>query len=222
MGFLDFLFGGDEKNPADAAMPYLDQISGVGKQYLEPYIQPGMQAQQMAQSQYDAMSGDPMAYLNKLMEGYKPSQGYQYREKRLSDALGNTAAAGGYRGTKEDQIAQAELINALMGSDIQQYLQNVQGIQGRGLQGQENTINRGYGASNTLADYLGSALNAQAGLQLQGANAQNQARQANRQGLMKFLTPLIGAGVGFAAGGPPGAILGMSASQGGNVAGAFK
>ena len=46
---LGSLFG-DNSNPANAAMPYLNQISPLLQQYLSPYINQG-------QSAYGVMSG---------------------------------------------------------------------------------------------------------------------------------------------------------------------
>ena len=44
--------GGGMSNPADSARPYLNQIPGTVKPYLEPYIQGGAPAQRDAMQAY--------------------------------------------------------------------------------------------------------------------------------------------------------------------------
>jgi hypothetical protein len=89
----DLLSGGS--NPADAANPYLDQISGVAHEAYDPFIQRGQEAGGIMSEQFGQMSQDPTAFINALMQGYKPSEGYQFQEGEMGRAAANTAAAGG-------------------------------------------------------------------------------------------------------------------------------
>jgi hypothetical protein len=196
------------KNPAESAMPYLNQIPGVGRQYHDPFIQAGQQAQGQTRPIYEQMAQDPTAFLNALMEGYTPSRGYQTREKVLSQALRNSAAQGGYAGTPYAQREQGELINDLLGGDQQQYLGNLMGIQGQGLGGLEGMIGRGYQSSGNLADYIGNALGNQGGLAYQGQAQLNQGKydqMRNRSQLwgdiIKAMGSAAGGGGGFGGGG---------------------
>lgn len=211
-----------DPNPADNAMNYLNQVPGVAKQYLEPYIQPGMQAQNQLQNLYAPnnevsqgyrkMSSNPMDYVNEIMRGYEPSAGYKYKENRALQAMRNSANAGGFAGTQNDQEEQARTVNGLMGEDMQQFLQNIFGTQQQGLGGLERMMagragtlepiaQRGYGASGDLANIIGSNLGQQAGLSFQGQRQQNfgkgLARQ-NRMGLFKDIAGMFG---GFGGGG---------------------
>ncbi len=199
-----------KKDKTEDPMKYLNQIPDMARQQLDPYVQRGNQAHEMAQGQYNQMTQNPTDFLNQLMSGYQPSQGYQYRSNVLNRDMGNTAAAGGFAGTQEDQRQRAELINSLMGQDMQQYLGNVLGIQGTGLQGQEYTQNRGFGASTDLANILGTNLTQQAGLRFK----QGQQRQQDKSGWMKLLPSILGAGIGALSGGPGGALAGFQAGQG--------
>lgn len=218
-------------NPANAAMPYLNQIAPLGRQYYDPFIGQGQQSSAVANPIYNRMSQDPNAYLNSLgqqqnpvfgdstqnptdflnsiMRNYSPSEGYRFKEKELSRAAQNSAAQGGFAGTRTSQMEQADLVRGLLGDDSQQYLQNVLnirglqgnerqqhlqnafGVQGTGLQGQERNIGRGYESSGAIADYLGNVLGAQAGLQFQGQGQQNQnmldARNAGMQQQNAFM-----------------------------------
>lgn len=220
MGFFSFLSGGSSRggNAADAAMPYLNQIPGVGKQYYEPYINAGREVDPFLRQQYERQYSDPYAILNEIMGNYQPSAGYQFKKNLLSKEYGNNAAAGGYRGTDIDQLQQGQLISGLLGEDMQQYLQNVGNIKERGLGGYENISNRGYESSGALADFLGSNLSQQGSLAFQGA-AQ---RSAQKSALINALLSAGAQGAGAYFGGK-GLGQGLSGLGGGGaVPGSFK
>jgi hypothetical protein len=198
---LDSISGAN-RNPADKAMPYLNQVPQVGQQYYNPYVQQGQQASQNVNQQYQQLTQDPQSFLNQIMAGYKPSTGYSQQSDEALRAANNSAAAAGNLGTSYDQQNRAKLVQSLMGNDMQQYLQNVLGIYGTGLQGQQNTANQGYNASGQLADYLGNNLGAQAGLAYQGDAFKTQQRGNFLNSLISGASRAAGAGVfgGGAAG----------------------
>lgn len=192
------------KNPAEAAMPYLNQIPGVGQKYHDPFIQSGQQAQGITQPIYQNLAQNPQAFLDALMRGYSPSEGYKYKENVLGRAMQNTAAQGGYAGTPYSQMEQGSLIRGLLGEDQQQYLQNVLGLQGQGLSGLEGMIGRGYQSSGGLADYIGNVLGSQAGLAFQGQAGLNQQKydqNANKSRFWGDIAKSIGAAMGGGGGG---------------------
>lgn len=198
-------------NPSQATAPYLQRAAQYGQQAYNPFIQEGQQTGNQLFPTQDQMAQNPVDYYNQLMSQYQPSQGYQYRESQLNKAAGNTAAAGGFAGTENDIANRTELINALMGQDMQQFLQNVLGIQGAGLQGQEERVNRGFGASHGLANYMGEVSGAQAGNAYAGQANRNQ----GRAGVYSALSGLIGP-VGNALGNMSSS---MSPSQGPTMGG---
>ena len=182
---LKGIFGGG-KNPADAAQPYLNQIPGVGHQYYDPYVSAGRDASSTTKSQYENLINDPQGFLDKIMQGYNPSSGFQFKKDQLQKALGGSAAAGGYAGTTGDQYMQGEGVDNLLSEDMQQYLQNVLGLYNTGLSGEEGIAGRGYNASSSLADLLGGGLNQQANLAFQGQQQQNTNKNALMNSLMKL------------------------------------
>lgn len=208
MGFLDKLFGGN-KNPADSAMPYLNQIPGVAHQYYDPFVQQGMNAYNVMNPQLEGMASDPSAFLDKILQGYQPSRSYQMKFDEGSRAAGNSAAAGGMRGSINDITAQSRLADSLMGEDMQQWLSNVLGIQGRGLQGLGNLYNTGYDASGRLSSDLTNNLGNQGQLAFQGQREKNQ----------RF-NDLLG-GLGGALGGLAGLPMGGGMTLGGKLASRF-
>lgn len=158
------LFGGKGKYTGASPEDHLQQASQMGRETFDPYIKRGFGAQEQASGQYGKMAGNPMDFLNQIISGYKPSEGYKFKEKHALNAARNSAAAGGISGTYNDQLGQSELVNGLLDQDMQQWLQNVLGIQGAGLGGLENEAGRGFGASQSLAELLGNISGSRAGL----------------------------------------------------------
>lgn len=214
MGFLSGIFGGG-KNPANAAMPYLNQIPGVAQQNLGPYAQQGQQQANQNQQTYAQMVSDPAAFHAALRATYTPSEGYKFREKNYLKAASGAAAAGGQRGSQADQEAQMRLVQGLLGEDEGAYLDRLYNVLGTGLQGNEYGANRGFTASSDLANILASNLSQQGGLAYKGQENRNSQNDATR----KFLMQAIGAGLG-AFGGPAGMAAGanIGASLGGQTA----
>ena len=201
MSILSKLFGGS--NAGDAAMPYLNQIPGVGHDAYDPYITEGRTAGQNVQGQYEGLMNDPTGFINKLMQAYQPSEGYQFQKGELSKAMGNTAASGGFAGTSFDQGQQAKGIQGLLSQDMQQFLSNALGVYGTGLQGEQGISDRGYDATGKLTDILGGNLNQQGGLAFQGQQQKN----ANRSAAINALIKSLGVAAGGAATGGLGGLF---------------
>lgn len=210
MGFFDsagdFLFGED---PSKKANKYLEQIAPIVKEQYEPYVQYGREAYGNMSPIFQNMSSDPAAFLESLLASYEPSRAYGLARDEALRAAGATAAAGGTRGSIEDISDQARIADSLLGNDMQQWLNNVLGIQGTGLTGQSNIFNTGFNASTNLASDLANALGSQASLAYQGQSQRN----ANRQGLFS--------GLAGAAGGLAGLPMAGGGSVGGNFLGKY-
>lgn len=166
----------------------LGEILKYGREQYQPYINQGYESQGRANHQYNRMSGDPMSFLNEIINGYKPSEGYRFKEKKALEAARNSAAQGGFTGTPQDQAQQSELATGLADQDVQQWLQNVLGVQGAGLSGQQHVADTGYHASQSLSDLLGNAYGAKAGL----AQRELEQSRANQSGMLGGLSGLIG------------------------------
>lgn len=207
MAFLDFLTGGTKNNAADAAMPYLNQVAGIGQQNYSPYNQQGGQAFQQAGSIYGQQASDPAAFLEKLRNSYSMSGGYQMKMQDALKAAQGAAAAGGYAGNPEDIKYQMELAQNLGDLGFQDYYNQVTGLQNTGLQGLTHQGDVGFQGAGQLSDYLAGALGSQANAAYSGQAQKNQ----NQAGL---LSSLLG-GAGAALGGPLGGYLGKNLFGGG-------
>lgn len=173
MGILDSLLGAFGMDPAGAAQKYVEKIPGAVSPYYKPFIEEGEQARGQLTPQYEQMMQDPSAFINALMGQYEPSKGYQFQKEEMGQAAANTAAAGGFRGTPYDIEQQEKLTQGLLGQDMQQWLQNVLGVQQRGIAGEETGAQRGYEAGRGYGDILGQNLQTMGGLA--GQQAQQRA-----------------------------------------------
>ena len=195
-------------SPRSAAMPYFQKAEGL----YDPYVQQGQQAYGQLNPIYSQMASDPGAYLDSLMKGYAPSESYKQKFGQMSQAAANTAAAGGMRGSLSDIQNQAGLAQSLMGEDMQQWLQNVMGMQGAGLQGLGHFYDTGYDATNNLSNIYGT--------EGQLAYRDQADKNAKRAQMIKALTSMLGTGAGLAIAGPMGgAFGGMLGGQFGNMFG---
>ena len=209
------------ENPGGQALGMLNRNPAIGHQYYDPFIQQGQEAGNQLfpiQNQFagiqQQMGNNPTGFLDQLMSQYKPSEGYKYREKNLMQGAHNTAASGGFAGTEGDVRNRSELVNSLMGQDMQQFLQNVLGIQGQGMNpdlaglgGLSERVGRGYNASSALADYLGDTNSMMASAAGSEAGYRGQSRQQRRSNIYNSLSSLIG---GIPTGGGGGMMGGTS------------
>jgi hypothetical protein len=180
MGFFSSILGASPfgvgamfKKPVDSsarANEYLNKIPGVAEKNLSPYIMPGQQSQD---------------FVNQIMAGYKPSEGYNFQQEQLNKQLSSNAAAGGYAGGGRDQEQRGELIQKLLSGDMQQWLQNVLGVH-----------NQSYNASNELTNYQTGALNQQGGLAFGAGENANQRQSDLQNALLGFAGNAAGFGKG--------------------------
>jgi hypothetical protein len=202
MSWLRQAFGGGDA--AGAANQYLNQIPGVAHQGYDPYVNAGQDASGKTKTKYEELMENPTEFINQLMKGYQPSEGYQFQKDQLTKELGNTAAARGIAGTPYDQMQQGQGVQKLLSGDMQQFLQNALGVFNTGLTGEEGVATRGYDASGKLTDAVGSNLNQQGSLAFN--NAQN--NQKSKQDMWKMFIQALGGIGGLATGNPAGAIAG--------------
>ena len=162
-----------QRSPQDAAMPYLNDVERTSRETYNPYIQRGEEAGGSLGRNFNAMSNDPTALINKIMEQYNESPAYQAKRNKALGSAYNAAAYGGNVGGAGHQEASADLVNSLMGEDMQQWLQNALGIQKTGLEGQQGLYNTGFAGSQNLGSDLTNLAGTKAQLAYRGQNDKN-------------------------------------------------
>lgn len=102
MSWLSNLFGGgNTQNPANAAMPYLNQAQGS---YTDP------------------------STFNTIESQYKESPAFQHKLQKALEAQKSMAAAGGMSGSLQSQTQGAQIANDLAEEDFHKYLAERLGI----------------------------------------------------------------------------------------------
>jgi hypothetical protein len=166
---------------------YLNKIPGMEHDAYDPYITQGKEAGGIMGDQYGEMSQDPSGLINRLMQNYKQSEGFQFKRDQALKAAGNSAAAGGMRGSALDVGNQVDLENRLQSQDMQEWLQNVLGVQQQGLQGEQHLFDTGYDATKTMTGDISNVY----GMKEQQGMLQN---QQYRDMLIQALKAMASAG----------------------------
>jgi hypothetical protein len=189
----------DYQNPADSAMPYLNQVPGTVTPYYNPYINAGQDSLSQLMSQYQTLLTDPNAVMQMAGSGYQQSPGYQYEYDSAMNAENSAAAAGGMLGTPYHQENAANAAADVANQDYQQYLDQALKLYGVGLHGTEGINQMGYQASDALAQALANNLNTEATLEYagtEGENEWNQNEEAMNDDFWDALIGGIGTGIG--------------------------
>ena len=209
MSWLSNLFGGSKNNPANAAMPYFNQIQGQTNQYMQPYFEAGRGALNPLQEQYSKLLGDPGGWSNKIGESYQQSPGFKSAMEQALAAGNHAAAAGGYAGTPTSQFQQEKMATDLANQDYNHWMANALGLYGQGLSGEQGLAGMGQQAGMGLSDMIAQTLAQQGNLAFRGQQEQNSMNNSWLSGLGR----LGGAALGGLAGGPWGAFQGWNASK---------
>lgn len=165
-------------NPANAAMPYMNQIPGTMTPYYQPYINAGNAMIPRLQGQYGQLTSNPGQFINNMGQNFHQSPGFQFQTSQALNAANRAAAAGGMLGSPEEQQNIATTTNGLANQDYYNYLNHAMNAYGMGLSGEQNMFNTGYNASNNLATNLAQALMSQSQLAYAGQEDQNQQQGA--------------------------------------------
>lgn len=177
MGFFDNLFGGGHhSNPANKAMPYLNQIPGQTQQYMQPYMQAGQSTLPYLQQQYGQLMQDPSARLNQIGAGYQQSPGLNFAIQKALEASGRGAAASGMAGSPQHQEQNIDLATGYANRDYENFMNHALGLYGGGLSGGQNLVSGGQRAGQSMADMIAQTLAQQGNLAFQGQAQQNQNR----------------------------------------------
>jgi hypothetical protein len=206
MSWFDSLFGGKNSNPANAAMPYLNQIPGLTNQFSLPFFQAGAGSLPGLQEQYGKLINDPSKRLNEIGAGYKESPGLNFAIQKALNSTNAQQNAQGMGGSPQNREYDTELATNYANQDYNNYLQQALGLYGGGLQGEAGLANMGQQSGQHMADTIAQLLSQQGNLAFRGQQENN----SQRNSLFGGLGQLAGAGLGGLAGGPWGAFAGWN------------
>jgi len=113
------------------ASNYLDQ----GTQYLKPWYDTGQDALHNYYQTVLGLTQHPGQLTDQIYGQYQASPYSQYQLQQTQAQMNATAAAGGYLGTPNEQVAMGQQAQGIVSRDQQQYYQNVMQPYTMGLQG---------------------------------------------------------------------------------------
>ena len=196
--FSKLLFG---KNPADKAMPYLDQIPGQTNQYMDPFFQAGKGALPGLQEQYGNLLKDPGALMNHIGQSYQQSPGLNFAIQQAMQGAGHAAAAGGMAGSPQHEQQNMQMSSDIASQDYNNWMNKALGLYGSGLSGQQGMAGMGQQAGQSMADMIAQTLAQKGNLAFQGQSQKNQNRSDMWGNVFKaFGGAMSGGGAGAMAG----------------------
>jgi len=170
-GLVGGLFGG--KDPYKDASKQYEKYANQAASYQNPFYQAGTGALPQYQNYLQGMS-DPSAFINNLMGGYQASPYSQYMQDQSIKAAQNAASASGLSGSSAmNQAIQQNAAN-ISSQDMNQWLQNVLGINTQYGAGLGGLVGMGQGSANNLSNIYNSLGQNLAQGSYGSANASNQ------------------------------------------------
>lgn len=153
------LFGGmfgNSGGPYDDAMKQYQQWMNRAQGMQNPFIQAGTGAIGNYQKWLQGMQ-DPTKFMNNMMGQYQESPWAKFQQQQGMRAANNMGSASGLSGSSPlMQQAQQNAQNISSG-DMNNWLQNVLGVNTQYGAGEQNLMNMGQNATNSLMGMYGNA-----------------------------------------------------------------
>lgn len=181
----------DYTNPSDPANKYLQNIPGVMDKYYSPYINSGLNANNVLQNQYNQLLNNPSGIYNSIGQNFQSSPGYNFNVNQAQNSANNAASAGGMLGTPQHQYQSAGMVSNLANQDYNNYMNQNLGLYGQGLQGYQGLSQQGYNASNQAADSLANMYGSMASNAYAGQNSDNEHSGGSWGSIMSGAASLI-------------------------------
>jgi len=153
------------ENPANGAMPYLEQSDKLA----QPYHQSGLDALKSNQDLYHNQISNPGQELGRIGQGYEQSPGYQYALQQALGSVNAKAGSEGLLGSPTQDKWRMETASGLASQDYNKWLEHVLGLYGMGTQGMGHIQDQGYDATQSLMNNMSSKAN----LAYNGQNQEN-------------------------------------------------
>jgi hypothetical protein len=154
-GIMQGMFGNSgapfEKG-MDAYKPYFDEAKG----YQNPFFSAGTSAIPQYQDWTKSMS-NPSDFINTLMSKYQQSPWSKFQQDQNIRTSNNLGSATGLTGSTPLQMQAQQNSNNLSGEDMNQWLQNVLGVNTQYGSALGNQVGMGQNAGNSLSTLANNA-----------------------------------------------------------------
>lgn len=188
------IFGGlTSKDPYKDAMKQYQKYANQAAGYQNPFYNAGKGAIGDYQNYLKGMS-DPSEFINNLMGGYSESPYAKHMQDQSMRAAQNMGSASGLSGsTPLTQFAQENAGNIASG-DMNQWLQNVLGINNQYGGGLEKLMGIGQNSANSLSNIFGNLGNNMGGAAAGSTNFNNKKMSDIFSGLFGLAGNMSGMG----------------------------
>lgn len=177
----------------DASAPYRDASDELSKylpqaqKFQFPFFNAGVNATNNYQDWLKPMA-NPATFINNLMGNYQMSPNAKYLTQAANRAATNAASASGLIGSTPYMQQSEQDAASIASGDMNNWLQNVLGINTQYGQGEGNLMTQGASSANALTNLLSDFMNNKASL----AYGESSADQGQKGGLIKGLAGLFG------------------------------
>lgn len=152
-GLLGGLFG-DSGAPYEAAQQQYNDYLNRAQGAQNPFLQAGYGAIPNFQAWLGSMQ-DPSGFINKLMGQYQESPWARYQQQQSIRAGTNAASASGLTGSTPFAQQLQQNAQNISSQDMQNWLQNVLGINTQYGQGNQYLMGQGANAANAMTNMFG-------------------------------------------------------------------
>ena len=149
-GLLGGLFG-DSGSPYNDAMKQYQEWANKAQNVQNPFLQAGTGAIGNYQNWLQGMQ-DPSKFINGLMGQYQESPYAKYMQQQSIRSGQNAASASGMTGSTPFAQQLQQNASNISGQDMNQWLQNVLGINSQYGAGEAGLMNMGQNSANSLMD----------------------------------------------------------------------
>lgn len=186
-GLLGGLFGNSGKPYEDAMKEYQKWAQqGIGAQ--NPFYNAGIGGMQNYEKWLNGMQ-DPSKFINGLMGQYQASPYSQFLQQQSMRAGQNAASAGGMMGSTPFAQQLQQNAGNIASGDMNQWLQNVLGVNAQYGAGEGNLMGVGQHAADVMSGMYGNMANAMG----QGAYGQAAGNQQDMWNTIGGIAGIIGA-----------------------------
>jgi hypothetical protein len=214
MGLVDTFFGGGQEAAAKKMRKELEGARTRSIGYQQPYYDAGKRGLGNMEQALAPMA-DPNAFLNSIFDNYTRSTMANKRLQEGTDEINNQAAAMGLLGSGTQRKNLVDYTQDVIGTDQQQFLQNIMGILGGYVGGQNTLANYGANSGNILSQL-------EQGFGQSIGQARGQEELGKAAGMQSLLTTILNTAANAAMGGMGGgAFGGLGGALAGGAGGGF-
>ncbi len=210
-------------NPADKAMPYIDQIPGQSAPYLDPYFQQGKNALPVLNNEYSSLMQNPGGRVNQMGQSFQQSPGFKFALDQALQGSRHGAAAGGMAGSPQHEQENMGIATGMANQDYNNWMGHSMHMYDQGLGGEQQFAGMGFHAGQSMADMISQQLAQKADMTYAGQQNDNQENSSFWGNLMQgagalagfipTVGPAISAGLGIFGGGMNNRTSGHSPSR---------